>query len=346
MAEKQNIPQNDEVDLGNLFKIIGKGFKNLYNAIAGLLNGLFHLFVQLLIFLRNNLFKMSVSMIIGAGIGLFLDFNLPKPYYSNMVVEPNFKSTQQLYSNILFYHELVKQKETDKLASLLNISPEEAKELKGFYVEPIRNENEKYEFFNSFAENIDTAMISRIDIESFKKAFTDYDYRYHKITVKSNNNLIFDKLRDPIISSVGNNAYFINQKKVNDENLLQNEMVLRKSLLEVDSLRKIYNEVLLLEAKKAETGTSISLAEGAKKTGELELFSENLLLNKELIENNQEKAETTEIINVVSDFTKSGSKEREWHKKYTFILGLGFGLLMLLAILFRGLNSYLLNYKK
>ena len=188
-------------------------------------------------------------------------------------------------------------------------------------------------------------MISRIDIESFKKAFTDYDYRYHKITVKSNNNRIFEKLRDPIVSSVGNNAYFKNQKKINDENLLQNEMVLRKSLLEVDSLRKIYNEVLVLEAKKAETGTSITLAEGAKKTGELELFSESLLLNKELIENNREKAETTEIINVVSDFTKSGSKEREWYKKYTFILGLGFGLLMLLAILFGGLNRYLLNYK-
>ncbi|MDZ7612461.1 MAG: hypothetical protein U5K51_01085 [Flavobacteriaceae bacterium] len=74
------------------------------------------------------------------------------------------------------------------------------------------------------------------------------------------------------------------------------------------------------------------LAEGAKKTGELELFSESLLLNKELIENNQNKAETTEIINIVSDFSKSGLKEREWYKKYTFILGLGFGLLMLLGI--------------
>ena len=89
-------------------------------------------------------------MIFGAVIGLFLDFSIPKPYYSDMVVEPNFKSTQQLYSNVLFYHELVKQKETDQLASLLNISREEAKELKGFYVEPIRNENEKYDFFNSF----------------------------------------------------------------------------------------------------------------------------------------------------------------------------------------------------
>lgn len=50
MAEKQNIPQNDEVDLGNLFKIIGKGFINLFNAIAGFFSWLFNLLVQLLIF--------------------------------------------------------------------------------------------------------------------------------------------------------------------------------------------------------------------------------------------------------------------------------------------------------
>jgi hypothetical protein len=191
MAEEKMSPQNDEVDLGNLFKIIGRGFKNLFNAIARFFIGVFHLFVQLLIFLRNNIFKIGISMIIGAAIGLFLDFTISRPYYSSMVVEPNFKSTNQLYSNVLFYHELVRQKETDQLAELLNISPEEAKDLKGFYVEPIRNENEKYEQFNRFIEAVDTATISKIDIESFKKAFTDYDYRYHKIKVKSRSNNIF-----------------------------------------------------------------------------------------------------------------------------------------------------------
>ena len=55
MAEKQNIPQNDEVDLGNLFKIIGKGFKNFIQwRIAGFLSWLFHLLVQLLIFVRKQ----------------------------------------------------------------------------------------------------------------------------------------------------------------------------------------------------------------------------------------------------------------------------------------------------
>ena len=118
-----------------------------------------------------------------------------------------------------------------------------------------------------------------------------------------------------------------------------------KSLQEVDTLRKIYNEVLITEAKKAETGTNITLAQGVKKTDELELFNESLKLNKELVDNNKEKAETTEILNVVSTFSKVGLKERSLFKKMTFILGVGFGILMLVFILFKQLNRYLINYK-
>jgi hypothetical protein len=126
---------------------------------------------------------------------------------------------------------------------------------------------------------------------------------------------------------------------------MQNEKVLQKSLIEVDTLRKIYNEVLIKEADKAETGTSITLAEGTKKTSELELFEESLRLNKELIENNKEKAETTEILNVVSNFSKVGAEERSLFKKYTFLVSLAFALLMLSFILIAKLNTFLSTYK-
>ena len=115
---------------------------------------------------------------------------------------------------------------------------------------------------------------------------------------------------------------------------VQNETVLLKSLKEVDTLRNIYNEVLITEAKKADSGTNITLAQGSKNTNELELFNESLELNKDLISNNKAKAETTDILNVVSTFSKVGVKERRILKKYTFLLSIGFGLLMLLFILF------------
>ncbi len=341
---QQNIPQDGEVDLGSLFKIIGKGFQNLFNFIGRIFKGILHSLILALVFIRNNALKLGLATFIGAAIGLYFDLTNPKQFSSTMIVEPNFKSTQQLYKNVLFYHELVKQKNSILLAKTLNISVSEASKIKGFYIEPIINENEKYELFNNFTQEIDSTLVKYINIKEFKKGFTIYDYKYHQIEVKSLNNGIFEKLSTPIISSIENNIYFKNQKKINDENLLQNERVLKKSLREVDTLRKIYNEVLITEANKQNTGTAITLAQGVKKTNEIELFNESLELNEELIDNNKEKAETTEIVNVVSTFSEIGVKERSILKKWTFVLAVSLGLVMLIVILLIRLNSYLKNY--
>ncbi len=340
-----NQPNNEEVDLGNLFKVIGKGFQNLFSAISQFLKTTFHYFILFLLFLRNNALKLGIAMFIGAALGLYLDLTQPKQYSSTMIVEPNFKSAQQLYKNINFYHELVKQKDSNLLAQTLKISVSEAAKLKGFYIEPIKNENEKYQFFNDFVQEVDTTTVRNIDIKEFKKGFTDYNYSYHQIKVKSLSNTIFEKLSLPIISSIENNPYYKYQKKINDENLHQNEKVLLKSLQEVDTLRKIYNEVLITEANKEVSSTNITLAQGVNKTNEIQLFKESLELNEELIDNNKEKAETTEILNVVSTFSKVGVKESDILKKKTFLLGLGFGVLMLVFILLIQLNKYLHNYK-
>jgi hypothetical protein len=295
---KENI-SSDEVDLGNLFKILGKGIQNFFNVIGQFFATLYHYLILFLLFLRNNAIKLGLATIIGAGIGLYFDLTKPAEYSSKMTVEPNFESTQQLYNNIYFYHELVQQKNIELLAKSLNISKEEASNLKGFYIEPIKNENEKYEVFNKFMQEVDTTVVKNLDIKDFKKGFSDFDYKYHQIKVKSTNSVIFSKLGDPIVSSLENNPYYKNLKKINDQNFLQNQQVLVKSLSEIDTLRKIYNEVLLTEAKKTGSGTSITLAQGVKKTEEVKLFNESLKLNEELIANNKEKAEVTEILNVV-----------------------------------------------
>ncbi len=342
---KENISP-DEVDLGSLFKIIGKGFQNFFNALGRFFAALYHFLILFLLFLRNNAIKLGLATLIGAGIGLYFDLTKPAAYSSKMIVEPNFKSTQQLYNNIAFYHELVKQKDSDLLAESLNISVSDASKLKGFYIEPIKNDNEKYEAFNKFAQELDTVFAKNIDIKDFKKGFSNLDYRYHEIKVKSTNSLVFGKLGDPIINSIESNTYYKNLKKINDENFIQNQQVLVKSLSEIDTLRKIYNEVLITEAKKMESGTSITLAQGVKKTEEVELFNESLKLNEELIANNTEQARANEIMNVVSTFTSVGLKERKITSRYTFIIGIGAGLLTFIIMLFLQLNTYLLNYNK
>ena len=63
----------EEVDLGSLFVIIGKGFKNFFNFIGSIFKGIFHRFILILIFLRIHLIKFAVAALLGVIAGFFLE---------------------------------------------------------------------------------------------------------------------------------------------------------------------------------------------------------------------------------------------------------------------------------
>ncbi|MEN8965669.1 MAG: hypothetical protein ABF250_06750, partial [Polaribacter sp.] len=93
----------EEVDLGSLFKIIGKGFQNLFNFIGNIFKGIFHFFISILIFLKDNIVKIGIAAFIGFAIGVFIQVKSADKYESQMLVQPNFKSANQLYNNISYY---------------------------------------------------------------------------------------------------------------------------------------------------------------------------------------------------------------------------------------------------
>ena len=90
----------EEVDLGSLFVIIGKGFSSLFNFIGNIFKGIFHFVISVLIFFKQNIIKIGVSAIIGLVVGLFIEIKSPKKYGSELLVEPNFQSARQLYNNV------------------------------------------------------------------------------------------------------------------------------------------------------------------------------------------------------------------------------------------------------
>jgi len=57
--------QEEEVDLGSLFVVIGKGIKNLFNYIGNILNSIFHYFILLLIFLKKHTVKLGLALLLG-----------------------------------------------------------------------------------------------------------------------------------------------------------------------------------------------------------------------------------------------------------------------------------------
>jgi hypothetical protein len=344
--ESSKSNNEEEVDLGSLFVIIGKGFSNFFNFIGNIFKGIFHFLVIILIFLKENSIKIGIAGFLGLIAGVFLEVKTPKKFESEMLLQPNFESTRQLYNNVNYYNDLVKQKDTISLQKIFNLDKKIAGSLQAFEIAPIITDRDIINTYNNLILSVDTLTIKSYDYAAFKNSFTIYDYKLHKLTVTAKENDVFEKLGDVLISSVVNNNYFKRLKKLTNESLNRTDSLYRQNLTQVDSLRKVYVEVMVAEAKKQTAGTNIDLGGEKSTTKELELFETNRKINADLRGVASQKATSYEVINILSSFQPIGTEIKGVTKNYAFlltVLGAGF---MILFLLVRQLNNYLNNYKK
>lgn len=345
MSTQKN-QQEEEVDLGSLFAMMGRGISNLINFFVNIGKGVFHFIILCLLFIKENSVKLTVGTVIGIAIGVFMEFNSPARYVSTMLVEPNFKSTRQLYNNLEFYDGLIKQKDTVSLQKVFNLTKEEAGSLKKFEITPIRKANDIVTSYDNLISEVDTLALRGFTFKAFKNAFTDFDYRVHKIEVVAEKNNVFQKLDEAIIGSVVENKYFERVKSIINQNLNRTDSLYQQNLSQLDSLRMVYMNVMVEEAKKQSNGTTIDLGGDKKTTKELELFETYRKLNYDLKKIALEKSEKYEVINVLSNFQPVGTEIKEITKNLAFLLGVaGFGL-MACILLIGKLNTYLNNYNK
>ncbi len=245
-----------------------------------------------------------------------------------------------------YYNDLVKQKDTLALQNIFGLTKESAASLKKFEVEPIIVNTDIIDSYNDLVLEVDTLTIRSYDFEKFENSFTNFDYKVHKVTVIAEKNNVFEKLDDVIISSVTENKYFKRLKELTNENLNRSDSLYRQNLTQLDTLRKVYMEVMIQESKKQTTGTSIDLGSQKQTTKELELFEKNRRINYDLKELIEQKSKEYEVINVISNFQPIGYEIKGITKNYGFLLCVLGASLMTLFLLLVKLNKFLENYKK
>ncbi|WP_298792829.1 hypothetical protein [uncultured Allomuricauda sp.] len=347
MAEQSSNQNNsEEIDLGQLFQVIGRGFQKFFNFIGSIFKGLFHLLILFLVFIQKHFILLTVAVVVGGVGGYFLDNYLPEKYVSKMVVEPNFNSVQQLYNNIDFYNDLAKAEDSITLASSLDITTNEAVSIKKIFVDSYSDENQKIKLFDNFISELDTTTIKTIDFENYLKNFNSLDARFHQISIISTDNKVAKKTQSAIISSISVNDYFKLQKRINDENLMLQDSIYMQQLIEIDSLQSLYKRVLEKEAEKPMQGTNINLAEnGESQNKELALVKEREVIKEKLVELNENRANKSEILNIISDFPARGVEMKGFWNRYLFVFPLVLLLIVTGVLVVVQINKYLRNYK-
>lgn len=339
-----NDPKSNEIDLRELFRMIGKGFSSLFAFLRNTLLFLLDLLIRALIVIRVHIVKFVIVGILSVAIGWFVDSRKPVVYGSNLYVKTNYDSSKQLYSNISFYNSLAENGDVETLSKIFEIDTTDARNLQGFYIEPDITENQNLISFDNFLKDKDSLTVSQIDFNKFKSNIDPKDYDSHRIGVASVERNIFPSLQEKLITYNIENE-LIKRKK---ENFIQNLNIQEKSLLsrltKIDTLRNVYNESILSESKKTSNAqTTIQMSSNTKKTNEIELFNLDEKIASQLVIINQQRRMGEKTIDVISDFYP-GIEVKNFFDSYLFKIPIVTLSLLLLFILLRELNKYLDAY--
>ncbi|GGH37785.1 hypothetical protein IA57_05325 [Mangrovimonas yunxiaonensis] len=313
MSDKLPQQQNtsEEVDLGQLFNMIGNLFTKLFNFIGSVLYKLFLFFVGIILFVKKNSIILFIAAVIGFAYG-YVKEKYSEPVYSSFsVIKQNYNTGESLYNLLNYYNDLISDNDTLALAQELNISPKDAGSIVSFEMESVLNMNNKLKVFDRFKKEIDSTIAGDIEFETFLENSYDYEYEFQRLTTKTTKKTLLRQILPNIIKNIEEIDYFIDVQQRDLTQLQNREQVILESLKESDSLQKVYERVLQKdqEGSSSQTSVLINNAKEESSTKEYELFTNDLKLRRELVEIKREKEDLSHILEVISSQQEQGIED-------------------------------------
>ncbi|WP_242092392.1 hypothetical protein [Aestuariivivens sediminicola] len=315
--------QSEEVDLGQLFKMIGNAFERFFRFIGDILNRLFLAFVWLVFFVKKHLVKIIIAAAIGFGLGIIKN-KVSKPVYrSSAIINQNYKTGEVLYEAITYFDKLVQERDTVTLASDLKIDVSKAASIQGMSIEAVTNDNSRIKNYDAYIKSLDSVLASTITYKDYLNFSEEFDISLQEMTIDTYSPASFEDVIVEIIHKIESSPYFQNVQRRDLSELKGRESAIRETLVKSDSLQAVYQEVLrkAAEAKSGgQTSITIDNTENKSVTKEFELYQSDLNLRRELVDIQRELEDKENILEIVSI-----GKERGVVKDKAEIFGLEIG---------------------
>lgn len=317
---------SNEIDLGQLFELIKKGFNNL-----------FKWFLRIFLYLKKNLFKLIALVAIGVAIGFAVKTFVPKKLKSEIIVKPNFESKDYLYatideiaSNIQSRDTIFFKKMGIDMAKLADFNVE---------IQPIEEEEvdkEVIEQNNKYLETLQNYKDNEFVLGIIKSEILQKSASIHRITFMYKDAIKGEEYAEKIIGYINTNPYFNELQKISTQNA-QTRITKNKGLIEqIDNLISSYSKNLANRESATSQSQGMVLFDNENSLNIPNLLGQKNKLIRE-IENKQiEIVEQTKAINILN-FGKTQAVKKPLFSKnlvlFPAILLGGFFLFSLLSFL-------------
>ncbi len=262
--------QDQEIDLGVLLQRINKSISNLA----------FSLF-KFFLFLRKNIITLVLLLVIGITFGYLIDQN-SKKYYSEIIVCPNFGSTEYMYSKVDLLSTKLKDKNQEFLQSIGVKTPEKIISIEVTPVIDIYSLINHNTQIATNAQNTQNFEMMKLLAESsdinkvIEDKITSRNYPFHTIKIITNKTINNKDVVEPILKFLNNNAYFNVVQKTFFKNTEEKIKKNRETIQQID--------VLLNEFSATSSNST--------KNDKLVYYNENTQLNDIILSKNRLVEET------------------------------------------------------
>jgi hypothetical protein len=212
-TQKEN---NPEIDLLTVFSRIGDFFEWINT-----------LLFRIIRFFVKNAIVIAVLVVVGFGLGRYLDTNL-KAYDNRIIVAPNFGSSDYLYSKINLLKAKIAEGDTIYLKKIVGL--QQPKILKSIEIKAI---GDVYQFIEDKEKNFDLIKLMSEE-EGLQKVINDTttskNYTYHKIYLTTNSLVNDQDFVQPLLNYLNKSDYYNKIQAISLKNL-QQEIVQNDTIL-------------------------------------------------------------------------------------------------------------------
>ena len=349
---KETLPQqpnNEEVDLGQLFDAIGKLFERLYNFIVSIFEFIFRIIILGSKAVIDNFKVIVIVMVIAGAAGFALEKVRKESFDSTMLVRTFFDAKYQLHTNLNYYNALLGDEGYETLSEIFEIPADSLMQIVEFEIAPgPETENDRIVQYDRFIKSIDSIRAQEVSYDDYIENRGVFAGSVFEIRVESKSRNIFKSLENGIMKSF-NNLYSVKKMEQRDSMIALRRENLMTSIAEIDSLQNVYINVL--EEESQATKASISLGDGfplqqeKTSTKEYQLLNKEIELRNELRALDEEKVEQNEFYEVISTFQEVGNVVDDIMTKYSILFPLFAFALLVLGYLTKNYVRFVKNYE-
>lgn len=220
---------NQELDLSS----VTQGVRNFFDQLSSILYNCIRFA------LKNGLIFL-ILIIIGGGLGTYLDNNAKKIYTHRIIVSPNFNTTDYLYTKIELIESRLEQRDT---VFLKKIGFKKPKDFLDIQISPIID---LFKFVNNSGSETNYRLIELMAQDGdVKKVIVDNttskNYPYHTISFVTRGKTMTDETVAPLLKYLNDNDYYRKFQKQYLKNVDVRLAANEKIISQIDDVLKDYN---------------------------------------------------------------------------------------------------------